>query len=435
MTSLAVVLPPVDESAPVVESSSASRAFRRVGAALHHRDFRVLWLGACTSSIGTWMQMLAENWLVLTLTGSAFYLGLDAFLQQLPILLFTLIGGVIADRHDRRLTLLGSQCVQTFSAGTLAILLFTGTVHIWHILALSFLTGCAQSFGGPAYQSLIPSLVGKKDITNAIALNSIQFNIARVIGPLLAGATLVAFKNAGVSEPSAMAACFSLNGLSYLVVIMALASLHVKHVSGERKHSMLQDLGIGLAYVRREKTILALVVLSGLTTFLGYPLMTLLPVFARDVFGQGVEGYSGLMAFSGAGAIVGALAVAWLGTYRRMGLGALLVMTAFGVFVAVFAFSRMLWLSYALLFLTGAGLMIVASTLISLVQLTAPDEMRGRVMSIYLMAFRGGMPLGALASGSLAAATSAPFALGLGGSLLALVGLGFLWKRPDLRQL
>ncbi len=296
------------------------RVFRRIAAALHHRDFRVLWFGACTSSIGTWMQSLAENWLVLTLTASAFYLGLDSFLQQVPILLFTLIGGVVADRYDRRRTLLTSQCVQMFSACTLAILLYTGVVQIWHILALSFLTGCAQSFGGPAYQSLIPSIVGREDLTNAIALNSIQFNIARFIGPLLAGAALAMLGRWGLAEASAMSVIFGVNGLSFLVVIMALLSLRVKHVPGTRTHSLLQELQIGLAYVRSEKTVLGLLVLSGLATFLGFPLITLLPVFAKDVFGRGVEGYSTLMAFSGAGAIIGALIVAWLGKHGRMGL-------------------------------------------------------------------------------------------------------------------
>ncbi len=431
------VPPRLDASDPPgVDTPAAGRGpFQRIGAALHHRDFRVLWVGAGFSSVGTWMQSLAENWLVLTLTGSAFYLGLDAFLQQLPILLFTLIGGVVADRHDRRRMLLASQYIQMFSAGTLALLLVTGTVHVWHILALSFLTGCAQSFGGPAHQALIPSIVGKEHVTNAVALNSIQFNVARVIGPLLAGATLAGFKRAGVSEPSAMAVCFGLNALSYLVVILALLSLHVKHVAAERAHSLFHELRLGLSYVWHEPAVLALVALSGLTAFLGYPLLTLLPVFARDVFGQGVEGYSGLMAFSGAGAIVGALAVAWLGTYRRMGLVALLVMTVFGTLVAGFAVSRLLWLSLGLLFLAGCCLMVVSSTLISLVQLTAPNEMRGRVMSIYLMAFRGGMPLGALASGSLAAATSATSALVVSGGLLALVAVGVLLKSERIRQL
>ena len=429
-------------SSPRIEPSESGvvppvgyRVIRRIAAALHHRDFRVLWFGACTSSIGTWMQSLAENWLVLTLTSSAFFLGLDSFLQQLPIMLFTLIGGVFADRHDRRRTLLGSQYIQMFTATMLAMLVFSGVIQVWHILALSFITGCAQAFGGPAYQSLIPSLVGREDITNAIALNSIQFNIARVIGPLLAGATLAAFKSRGMSEPSAMAACFGLNGLSFLVVIVALLSLHVKHVPGTRTQSMLHELKIGLSYVRREKTIFALIVLSGVTTFLGFPLLTLLPLFARNVFGEGIEGYSALMAFSGAGAIAGALVVAWLGRFRHMGLVSLLVMTLFGALIAAFAVSRVLWLSDVLLFLTGAGLMIVFSTLTSLVQMIAPDEMRGRVMSIYLVAFRGGMPLGSLVSGYLASILSPPLVLGTSGVLLSLVGLAYLARGHNIRQI
>jgi predicted MFS family arabinose efflux permease len=430
-------MPRIEEAAipEVATSTPGHRFIRRIAAALHHRDFRILWFGACTSSIGTWMQSLAENWLVLTLTTSAFYLGLDSFLQQVPILLFTLIGGVVADRYDRRRTLLTSQCVQMFSACMLAILLYTGVVEIWHILALSFLTGCAQSFGGPAYQSLIPSIVGKEDLTNAIALNSIQFNIARFIGPLLAGAALAMLGRWGLPEASAMSVIFSLNGLSFLVVIMALMSLRVKHVPGMRTHSLFQELQIGLAYVRREKTVLGLLVLSGLATFLGFPLITLLPVFAKDVFGQGVEGYSTLMAFSGAGAIVGALIVAWLGKHGRMGLTTLLLMTVYGVLVILFAISRSIWLSHVLLFVAGTCQMIVFSTLISLVQLIAPNEMRGRVMSIYLVAFRGGMPLGSLVSGYLASLVPAPIVLGVTGGLLSMVGFGYLIRSRNIRQL
>ena len=176
---------------------------RRALAAFTYRDFRVLWFGAFTSTVGTWMQKVAQSWLILELTKSSFYLGLDDFLGQLPILLLTLIGGVIADRHDRRQLLLGSQYVQMATAFTLAALVYWDIVRIWHILALSFITGLAQAFGGPAYQSLMPSLVEKKDLPNAIALNSIQFNLARVFGPLLAGATLAAFGTA---------LCFGLNG-------------------------------------------------------------------------------------------------------------------------------------------------------------------------------------------------------------------------------
>src|SRR5712692_3590921 len=206
------------------------RGMRRMLAAFAYRDFRVQWIGACSSAIGTWMQIVAQNWLVLSLTHSPFYLGLDAFLQQLPIILFTLVGGVFADRYDRRKTLLASQYIQMFTSGALAVLMYLHVVQVWHIMALSFITGVAQSFGGPAYQSLLPLLVDKKDLPNAVALNSIQFNLARVLGPLLFAATLAAFIKWGYSEPQAMNAAFALNALSFIIVIYALMSLHVKHI-------------------------------------------------------------------------------------------------------------------------------------------------------------------------------------------------------------
>jgi MFS family permease len=211
-------------------STSFQRGLRRMLAAFTYRDFRVQWIGACSSAIGTWMQIVAQNWLVLSLTNSPFYLGLDAFLQQLPIILFTLIGGVFADRYDRRKTLMASQYIQMATSGTLAVLMYFHLVQVWHIMALSFVTGIAQSFGGPAYQSLLPSLVDKKDLPNAIALNSIQFNLARVLGPLLFALTLAVFIKGGYSEPQAMNAAFALNALSFLIVIGTLMSLHVKHV-------------------------------------------------------------------------------------------------------------------------------------------------------------------------------------------------------------
>ncbi len=411
------------------------KGFHRLAAALHHRDFRVLWLGACISSIGTWMQSLAENWLVLSLTASAFFLGLDAFLQQLPIMLFTLIGGVVADRHDRRLTLMASQWVQLATAAILAVLVYFRLIEIWHILVLSFITGTAQAFGGPAYQSLIPSLVGKQDLTNAIALNSIQFNVARMVGPLLAGATLAAFKRGGVDDTTAYAACFALNAVSFLVVIVSLMSLQIKHMPAPRTHNMMAELRQGLSYVHEQRSIMALMVLGAATTFFGIPMLTLLPVFARNVFGSGVEGYSALLAFSGAGAVMGSMIVAWLGRFPRMGLTTLLVQVFFGVMITLLALNRSLYVSYLLLFVSGVSLMIVLSCITSLVQLIAPNEMRGRVMSIYLVAFRGGMPLGSLVSGYVASITSAPTVLAFNGVAMLIVSAYFLLKNEEIRAL
>jgi MFS family permease len=418
---------PVPESVASSAPSPGARTLRRTLTAFTYRDFRVQWIGACTSSIGTWMQIVAQNWLVVSLTNSSpFFLGLDAFLQQLPIILFSLIGGVFADRYDRRRTLLLSQVVQMSTSGTLALLMFLHAVQIWHVLALSFVTGCAQSFGGPAYQSLIPSLVDKKDLPNAVALNSIQFNVARVLGPLAFGVTLAAFRTWGYSEPQAMNACFLLNSLSFLVVINTLMMLRVKHIPPATSGRMHEELKSGLSYVQHHSSLTALIVLAAATTFLGFALLTFLPIFAQKIFHEGADTYSHLMAFSGAGSIVGALIVAWLGKFPKMGWTALLVQAVYGLLIIAFAVSRVLWLSDVLLFLTGAALMVVFSTVTSLVQLIAPNEMRGRVMSIYMLAFRGGMPLGSLVSGWLATYLGAPLVIGINGALLAVVAVYFL---------
>jgi MFS family permease len=411
--------------APATQPSWGATSLRRVAAALTYRDFRVLWLGACTSSIGTWMQKVAQSWLVLELTDSAWYLALDSFVGEAPLLLFTLIGGVVADRRDRRKLLLASQVVQMSSAFALALLVAFGHVTIWHILALSFISGTAQAFGGPAYQSLIPSLIDKDHLPNAVALNSIQYNIARVIGPLLAGAALHAF---------GMVSCFTLNGISFLVVIGSLLSLHIQHVPHTGGRRMTDELVGGLRYVRDEKRMLALTVLAFATTFLAIPLLTFLPLIARNVFKEGVGQYSEMMAFSGAGAVGGALVVAWLGRFAHMGRTALLVQVVTGALVVAFALSRVLWLSHLLLLLSGAAMIVSMSLVTSLVQLIAPNEMRGRVMSIYMLAFRGGMPLGSLATGKLADLTSAPTALMVDGVLLSIVAAYFLVRSHGVRE-
>jgi MFS family permease len=413
-------------SAVAGAASTFLNAARRTLAAFRYRDFRILWFGSCTSSIGTWMQNVAENWLVLSKTGSAFYLGLDAFLQQLPIMLFTLIGGVLADRLDRRRTLLVSQYIQMSTAFMLAALVFFDVVQVWHILTLSFITGTAQAFGGPASQALVPTLVEKNDLPNAIALNSIQFNLARVVGPLLAGGALAMF---------GMTSCFSLNGVSFLVVIVALMALHVKHTPPAAPRRIHEELRGGLSYVRRQGSLLALTVLAFATTFLAFAVLTFLPLFAKQVFHQGVGEYTRLMAFSGSGSVVGAIAVAWMGKYKRMGRTALIVQALCGLLIAAFALSQVLWLSDMLLFFTGAALIIVFATVTSLVQLVVPNELRGRVMSIYMVAFRGGMPLGSLVSGYFASKFGAPVVLICNGILLVAVATYFLVRSHGVREL
>jgi len=399
---------------------------RRAFAALTYRDFRILWLGAFASTIGTWMQKVAQSWLVFDLTQSSFYLGLDDFLGQLPILLFTIVGGALADRHDRRRLLISSQYVQMATAFTLAALVWFGHVRVYHVLLLSAVTGFAQAFGGPAYQSLIPSLVEKKHLPNAIALNSIQFNLSRILGSLSAGATLAVVGTA---------ACFALNGLSFVIVIAALLGLSIKHIPQAERKPMLQEMRGGFSYMKREPALVALTVLACLTTFLGLPLTTLLPVIARDIFQGDAALYSRMMAFAGAGSVTGALIIAWLGRHKHMGLTLLLVQAAFGVFVVAFSQSRVLWLSEVLLFFAAGSVMVVTASTSSLVQLIVPDHLRGRVVSIYMVAFRGGMPLGSLASGTAASIWGAPIVLAVNGALVTLVALYFLVKSHSVREL
>jgi len=410
---------PVNLNVPTPEVGSESRpmVFKKTFQAFTYRQFRLLWIGAFTSTVGTWMQEVAQNWLILTLTASTFLLGLDAFLGDVPILLFSLLGGVIADRVDRRKMLLASQYLQMSFAFSLAILIHTHLVSVCHILLLSFMTGSAQAFGGPAYQALVPMLVDKKDLPNAIALNSIQFNLARIVGPLAAG---VAFTTFGAPT------CFALNGFSFVAVITALSCLKVRSIPKASGEKILTDLRGGFSFLRHQPILLALNVLAFCSTFLGIPLMTLLPVFARNVFRQGVEGYSSLMAILGGGAVLGALLVAALGGSLHKGKVTLYLQLILGGLVVVFGLSRHLWFSRALLFFGGMALVAIFALVTSLVQLQAPEEMRGRIMSFYMIAFRGGMPLGSLVSGFFANRFPPPTVLACNGLLLSFVAGTFL---------
>jgi len=403
-------------------------AARRLAAALTYRDFRLLWAGALTSSIGTWMQKVAQAWLIVTLTGtgSAFFLGLDSFLGELPILLLTLVGGVVADRRDRRHMMLMSQVVQMAAAFTLATLVFFNLVQVWHILTLSCITGCAQAFGGPAYQSLVPTLVGKEHLPNAIALNSIQFNLARVIGPVVAGAALASF---------GMVMCFGLNGISFLFVIAAILGLRDVHVPPTATVPLVDQMKDGLRYVRNSTNLKTITLIGFIAAFLGIPLLTFLPVVAKDVFRQDVGLYTRMMTTSGIGAVCGAMVVAWLGRHEHMGRMLLIMLGAFGCAMTAFALSPDVRLSTSILFFTGALLVMCFSLTTSLVQLIAPPEMRGRVVSIYMVAFRGGSPLGGLASGWLITQVgSAPTMLAMNGVALALLAGYFLLRGQGIRD-
>lgn len=385
-----------------------------------------MWLGACTSTIGTWMQILAQSWLVYKLSNSSVYLGLDAFFGQIPIFLFSLFGGVFADRRSRRSLLLMSQVVQLTCAFTLAALVATGVVRVWHIWCLSFTVGLAQSFGGPAYSALIPTLVDKEDLQNAIALNSIQFNVARVLGPALGGITLAKL---GAQW------CFTLNGISFIAVIITLLLIRPAFVPQKTGESVIQSMKEGIDFLRRKEGMIGLMAVGFLTTLLSFPLITFLPVMARDVFHGGPNTFTLFLCASGLGSITGALLVAGISTQKGLAQRSLLMIIALGTSLAVFGFSHNLALSTAFVFAAGASMMVVFTLNTSLVQLYVSDAMRGRVMSVYNVSFRGGMPMGSLISGFLIKRTSAPAIMMGNGVVLIVLALYFLLAHRRMSKL
>ncbi len=390
---------------------------RRIFKAFHYRDFRLMWIGACTSSIGTWMQIVAQGWLIYRLSHSAFLLALDQFLGGIPIFLFSLIGGVVADRIERRKVLLVSQYIQMTSAAILTVLVAGGLTHVWPILCLSFMSGLAQAFGGPAYSALIPTLVDREDMPNAIALNSIQFNLAVTIGPALAGQAL-----AKLGEKW----CFGLNALSFLAPIVTLLMIRTRFLPASTGDSMFTSLKEGIRFVRKQGSMEALIVLAFCMTALAMPMRTYIPVFVKDIFHRGPETYGNLLSLMGIGSIAGSLLVAGLGNIRHKGRFAISMLICLGAAIAGFSLSKSLPLSYAMLAVVGASMMSVFATVTSLVQLITTNEMRGRVMSVYNCAFRGGMPMGNLLSGWIVPIFTAPLVLSVNGLLLILMALYFL---------
>lgn len=414
----------IESEARAAAAHAALGPIARTFSALRYRDFRLLWIGAFTSTCGTFMQALAQGWLVYTMTGSALLLGFDGFLATGPMLLFSLFGGVIADRFSRRKVMLISQWVQMILAFALTALIFTKHVKIWHILVMSFLTGTAQSFSGPAYASLLPLLVRREDVPNAVAMNSMQFNLARVIGPALGGVVFALW--GGTS-------CFFINGLSFLAVILAYLVIKIPEVTAGPKRGVMDEMRDGFSFVIHHRTLMTLTFLSFAGTFFGVPLFTMLPVVAKQ-FLLDARGLSLLQSVYGVGSVIGAVFVAATGYAKRKGKIALLMQLAFAILLVAFGLSRNLAASMVFGFFAGACVVGVVSLYSSLVQLATGDAMRGRVMSIFMLAFRGGMPLGNLLAGFIAQRWSLSLALTLNGVMLAVIASIYLAKGMNLDE-
>jgi predicted MFS family arabinose efflux permease len=369
---------------------------------------------------------VALSWLIQTRMGDPFYLGLRSFMQELPLLTFMLVGGALADRIDRRRVLLGSQIFQMSMAALLGILYVTGRLGILPILAIAFVTGLAQSQSAPTYQAVITSLVPRERIPNAVALNSLQFNLSRAIGPVIAG-LLLAHVGTGT--------CFAANALSFVAVIVALWTIELPPPTAATRESFGESLRAGLRHVFGSPLLRALTLLAGAASFLAFPLITYLPVIAADVLKTGASGYSLLLTSVGVGAIAGAVSTAHRGDALGRGRLMLAAFAFFGAITVVAVLSRWQHVSMALLVGSGFALTTAFSTLNSLVQEHAPDALRGRVLSIFHLAFRGGAPAGNLVAGALVRWAGAPAVLAAFSSILFTLAVALLLRRGRLRAL
>lgn len=399
--------------------------------ALSHRNYRIFWLGAFLSNCGTWMQSVAQGWLVLHLTNSPFWLGLDAFMATAPGILLTLLGGVFADIVDRRRLLIFSQSMAGVAALGLAALVSTGLVNPWMILAFSFVTGCCFALASPSYMAMTYDLVGREDVANAVALNSTQFQLSRVIGPALAGVGFSLFGLAG---------CFYANGLSFIAVVVALIMVRPEAYSNAprlqaERHNIWHDLIEGLSYVRNRPRVTSLILLSAVTSLFGAPYFALVPIYARDIFGLGESGLALMMGVAGGGAFLGALLVAYLGDFRRKGWAVIIGGTVAGFCVTLFALSTNLVISLVALFGIGFAIVVSVATENTLLQKLVTDQMRGRVMSMFMMSFIGTMPIGNIAAGALSQRFGVRHTLAVGGMIATLAPIFVALTNKRLREL
>lgn len=392
--------------------------------ALKHRNFRLFWAGQMVSLTGTWMQSVAQLWLMHRLTESALMLGVLSFLQFLPVLLFSLVGGVVADRVDKKRLLLTTQSIGLVQAITLATIVTLGIVEPWMLMCLAFAIGMVNAFDMPGRQSFVIELVGREDLPNAIALNSASFNSARMVGPAVAGVLVAA-----VGE----AACFWSNAASYVGVLFALYSIRrgVRTVSKQEGRSLERFIR-GVQYIRKTRPIRVLLVLLGIMASLGFQYLVLLPVYAKDILKQGPEVYGLLVTAFGVGSL---FAAGWMTRhFDRWGLrrNVLAGLIAASAGLLVFAWSRVLPLTLAMGFVAGFGLILYVASTNTLLQLTTEDRYRGRVMSFYTLMLVGTAPIGALMAGTVAQLASAPVATTISAVTL---GMGALWVAYRLRAL
>ena len=411
------------ENGAEVAASTGSR-WQVAGRALRHRNFQLFFSGQLISLIGTWMQSVAQSWLVYRLTGSALLLGSVGFASQIPVFLFAPLGGITADRVNRRQIVIATQVAAMLLALVLAGLTLFHKIQVWHVFVLASLLGIVNAFDIPGRQSFLVDMVGKEDLMNAIALNSSMFNGARVIGPAVAG-LLVARIGEGW--------CFFANGVSYIAVIIGLLLMQVQSPVRAAMASPLEHMMEGFRFVERTAPIRALLLLLGVVSLVGMPYVVLMPIFADQILHGGARGLGILMGATGVGALLGALTLAFREGVKGLGRLVAWCCGGFGASLAVFALSHSFWVSVILLLPVGYTMMLQMACSNTLIQVMVPDALRGRVMAVYSMMFMGMAPIGALLGGALADRLGAPVTVALGGLASIAGACWFGLQLPKIR--
>ncbi len=404
----------------------ALRASAGTFAALRHRNYRLFFCGQLVSLCGTWMQNVAQPWLVYELTGSKLLLGLVSAINHAPVLILSFVGGVTADRYPKRYVMLCTQVCLMATAFLYWFLVANHLITVAWIMALSLFSGIASAFDVPTRQSFVVEMVGKEDLMNAIALNSSMFNAARIIGPSLGG---IMIGSLGIAR------CFLFNGLSFIAVIVAICLMNLRaQPARERSGTVVKEILAGIRFAGGQPVVRATLIICAISSVFGAPYMVLLPAFANDVFQTGARGLGFMMAASGIGALAGALGLASLGDYRRKGALLLGCVLLFSVTMQVFGWSQWLSLSIFSLVVAGSCMTLYRSVANTLVQTTAPDELRGRMMALFHLGFAGMAPLGSLQAGFVAQYFGVHMAIGIGAAIMGLAGLWVLFVVPQLRE-
>jgi MFS family permease len=418
-------LTPPEQAAAVSPSAGHKLGVGTTLRALRHRNFQLFFSGQMISLTGTWMQNIAQDWLVYRLTGSSLLLGTVAFMNLIPVLILAPIAGIVADRFNRHRTVILTQSLSMILGLILAILTLSGLIRVWEIMVLTTLLGTVIAFDIPARQAFLMDMVGREDLFNAIALNSSMFNAARIIGPAIAGA-LVAWIGEGW--------CFFANGVSYLAVIGGLSMMRLgPQTSQLQAGSAMDHIVEGFRFARRTAPVRLLLLMVGMVSLVAMPYTVLMPIFAAGILHGGAKGLGLLMGATGLGALLGSLTLASKSDVRGLGRWVWIAGFTFGASLIVFSFSRHFWLSFALLVPVGFGMMVQMGASNTLLQVMSPDRLRGRVMSLYSMMFIGMAPIGALLGGALAARIGAPLTVGIGGTACLTSAIVFARRLPAIR--